>query len=102
MARPLREPSSTERLREANPHFEGEVGEIRPDGDVVLSDEAVADFHPPRCLVCASDLVKPDVVFFGESVPKPIKRNSVARGERQNNRQTMRRCRRWISHQSKR
>ena len=26
----------------------------------------------PRCLVCASDLVKPDVVFFGESVPKPL------------------------------
>jgi len=60
------------RLREANPHFQGGVGQIRPDGDVVLSDEAVADFHPPRCLVCASDLVKPDVVFFGESVPKPI------------------------------
>jgi NAD-dependent SIR2 family protein deacetylase len=60
------------RLREANPHFEGEVGEIRPDGDVVLPDEAVAGFHPPRCLVCGSDLVKPDVVFFGESVPKPI------------------------------
>jgi len=29
-------------------------------------------FHPPRCRVCASDLVKPDVVFFGESVPKPL------------------------------
>jgi len=32
----------------------------------------VAGFHPPRCLVCGSDLVKPDVVFFGESVPKPL------------------------------
>jgi NAD-dependent SIR2 family protein deacetylase len=60
------------RLREANPAFEGVMGEIRPDGDVVLPDEAVAGFHPPRCLVCASDLVKPDVVFFGESVPKPV------------------------------
>jgi len=60
------------RLREANPHFEGDVGETRPDGDVVLSDVVVAEFHPPRCLVCQSDLVKPDVVFFGESVPKPI------------------------------
>ena len=36
----------------------------------MLPDEAVAGFHPPRCLVCQSDLVKPDVVFFGESVPK--------------------------------
>jgi NAD-dependent SIR2 family protein deacetylase len=60
------------RLREANPHFEADVGEIRPDGDVVLPDEVVAGFHPPRCLVCQSDQVKPEVVFFGESVPKPL------------------------------
>jgi len=60
------------RLAEANPDFEAIAGEIRPDGDVVLPDEAVVGFHPPRCLVCRSDLVKPDVVFFGESVPKAI------------------------------
>ena len=58
------------RLLEANQRFEVTAGETRPDGDVVLSDEAVAGFHVPRCLVCQSDLVKPDVVFFGESVPK--------------------------------
>lgn len=60
------------RLTEANPHFEVTAGEIRPDGDVVVSDEAVAGFHAPRCLVCHSDLVKPEVVFFGESVPKTL------------------------------
>ena len=60
------------RLVEANPHFEGKVGVIRPDGDVVLEDAAVARFHLPRCLVCGSDLVKPDVVFFGESVSKTL------------------------------
>ena len=60
------------RLLEANPQFEGIAGEIRPDGDVVLSEEAVAGFHAPRCLVCQSDLLKPDVVFFGESVPKTL------------------------------
>jgi NAD-dependent SIR2 family protein deacetylase len=60
------------RLGEANPHFEVIVGEVRPDGDVLLADEAVADFCTPRCLVCQSDLLKPDVVFFGESVPKPL------------------------------
>jgi NAD-dependent SIR2 family protein deacetylase len=60
------------RLLEANPHFEVIAGEIRPDGDVVLSDEAVAGFHSPRCLVCQSDLLKPDVVFFGESVAKTL------------------------------
>ena len=46
------------RLQEANPHFEGMAGEIRPDGDVVLPDEAVDGFHSPRCLVCAS-VVRP-------------------------------------------
>jgi NAD-dependent SIR2 family protein deacetylase len=60
------------RLREANPAFEGLAGEIRPDGDVVLPEDAVEGFYPPQCLVCGSDLVKPDVVFFGESVPKPL------------------------------
>jgi len=60
------------RLLEANPRFEVTAGEIRPDGDVVLSDEAVAGFRVPHCLVCRSDLVKPDVVFFGESVPKTL------------------------------
>lgn len=60
------------RLVEANPQYEGNVVEIRPDGDVVLDDDAVARFHPPRCLVPASDLVKPDVVFFGESVSKTL------------------------------
>jgi NAD-dependent SIR2 family protein deacetylase len=60
------------RLREANPQFEIAAGEIRPDGDMVLPELAVAGFHPPRCLVCQSDLLKPEVVFFGESVPKSL------------------------------
>ena len=60
------------RLGEANPHFEVTAGEVRPDGDVLLAEETVSGFHPPRCLVCQSDLLKPDVVFFGESVPKPL------------------------------
>lgn len=43
--------------------------QIRPDGDVVLSAGAVADFRTPRCPQCAADTLKPDVVFFGGSVP---------------------------------
>lgn len=60
------------RLGEANPHFEVTAGEVRPDGDVLLAEETVSGFHPPRCLVCQSDLLKPDVVFFGESVSKTL------------------------------
>lgn len=44
--------------------------QIRPDGDVVLDDQLVAAFEVPRCPVCEGDRLKPDVVFFGGSVPK--------------------------------
>ena len=43
---------------------------VAPDGDFELADEAVARFVPPTCPVCDGAL-KPDVGFFGESVPKP-------------------------------
>jgi NAD-dependent SIR2 family protein deacetylase len=40
----------------------------RPDGDVELDD--TASFRVPGCTACGGAL-KPDVVFFGENVPKP-------------------------------
>ena len=57
-----------ERLGQANPGFtdRGFV-ELAPDGDAVLSD--VSGFHLVPCAVCGGAL-KPDVVFFGESVPR--------------------------------
>ncbi|NHA69476.1 NAD-dependent protein deacetylase 1 [Phycicoccus sp. CMS6Z-2] len=69
------------RMAEANPGFERLVrgesadgsrvsSQIRPDGDVVLPDEAVRGFRLPHCLVCGADTLKPDVVFFGGSVPR--------------------------------
>lgn len=42
--------------------------EVRPDGDVAL--EETADFVVPACRGCEG-ILKPDVVFFGENVPKP-------------------------------
>jgi NAD-dependent SIR2 family protein deacetylase len=59
------------RMRERNPNFHPGGREIRPDGDIELTEVDVAGFVVPRCLRCDSDLLKPDVVFFGESVPKP-------------------------------
>ena len=41
--------------------------ELRPDGDAVVSDWQ--DFVFPDCGVCGG-ILKPDVVFFGESVPR--------------------------------
>nr|WP_238329735.1 NAD-dependent protein deacetylase [Ornithinimicrobium humiphilum] len=61
-------------LTDANPGFDrlAGAGEVRPDGDVVLPEELVRTFRAPRCLVCGGDALKPDVVFFGGSVPKPV------------------------------
>lgn len=55
------------RLAEVNPGYESRVGDVAPDGDVVLA--ATADFRVAACKDCKGDL-KPDVVFFGENVPK--------------------------------
>jgi NAD-dependent SIR2 family protein deacetylase len=41
---------------------------INPDGDVDLPDQALDAFTPVDCLVC-DGVLKPDVVFFGETVP---------------------------------
>jgi NAD-dependent SIR2 family protein deacetylase len=59
-----------ERIRADNPDYGADTGEIRPDGDVTLDEVDVERFVVPRCLVCGEDTIKPDVVFFGESVPK--------------------------------
>ena len=43
---------------------------INPDGDVELSDDQLDGFVPVACRYCGADLLKPDVVFFGENVPR--------------------------------
>ncbi|MCX4744058.1 NAD-dependent protein deacetylase [Kitasatospora sp. NBC_01287] len=52
----------------------GPLGETsfraNPDGDVELPDELVAGFRIAPCEACGG-ILKPDVVFFGENVPKP-------------------------------
>jgi NAD-dependent SIR2 family protein deacetylase len=58
------------RLRAANPDFEGEATRINPDGDVELAEESVRDFNLVDCAACSSGILKPDVVFFGENVPR--------------------------------
>jgi NAD-dependent deacetylase sirtuin 4 len=41
-----------------------------PDGDAQLPAVATDDFRVPDCLSCGG-ILKPDVVFFGENVPRP-------------------------------
>ena len=44
---------------------------VAPDGDAELPPEATESFRVPACLDCAG-VLKPDVVFFGDNVPRPI------------------------------
>lgn len=60
------------RLQEANADWSARLGTtatpINPDGDVELPDEVLQSFRVVDCRMCGG-LLKPDVVFFGETVP---------------------------------
>jgi NAD-dependent SIR2 family protein deacetylase len=58
------------RMAEDNPGWldRHAAAPARPDGDV--ETDATTDFRVPRCLRCGG-VLKPDVVYFGENVPKP-------------------------------
>lgn len=56
------------RLEEANEGFDPVAAGINPDGDADLTDEQVGDFRVVPCAACGG-ILKPDVVFFGETVP---------------------------------
>jgi len=53
--------------------------EFTPDGDAEV--EATADFMIPDCPACRG-ILKPDVVFFGETVPSPRVLSTMAELER--------------------
>ncbi|NUP01359.1 MAG: NAD-dependent protein deacetylase [Nonomuraea sp.] len=56
------------RLGAANPRWAAD-GRINPDGDAALTDAQVAGFQVVDCVTCGG-LLKPDVIFFGENVPR--------------------------------
>lgn len=58
-----------ERLSRVNPGFGRKPVEFAPDGDAELGDAAISRFRVVGCLACGGPL-KPDVVFFGENVPR--------------------------------
>jgi NAD-dependent SIR2 family protein deacetylase len=60
-----------DRLRAANPGFGPRVDEVNPDGDAELPDEVLDGFAMVDCTACGAGPLKPDVVFFGETVPRP-------------------------------
>jgi NAD-dependent SIR2 family protein deacetylase len=67
-----------ERLQAANPTFGPRVEEVNPDGDAELPDELLDGFVMVDCLACGDGPLKPDVVFFGETVPRDRVERSFA------------------------
>ncbi|WP_368310476.1 NAD-dependent protein deacetylase [Luteibacter sp. CQ10] len=57
------------RLEASNPDWLALRATIAPDGDADLDGVDFSTFHIPDCLVCGG-ILKPDVVFFGENVPR--------------------------------
>lgn len=70
------------RLQAANPGYlekvELDPRAVNPDGDVELPNELVHQFEMVGCLRCGSLALKPDVVYFGESVPVQRKEKITA------------------------
>ncbi len=56
-------------LRHRNPEWAALEARPAPDGDADLDGLDFSGFDVPPCPVCGG-LLKPDVVFFGESVPR--------------------------------
>lgn len=57
------------RLADANPEWSGISVEAGPDGDADLEGRDFDRFRVPPCDACGG-ILKPDVVFFGENVPR--------------------------------
>ena len=61
--------SVQEWMSEANPGIANEAALAGPDGDAHVPERFRLEFCVPACPSCGG-LLKPDVVFFGDSVPK--------------------------------
>ncbi|WP_395398854.1 NAD-dependent protein deacetylase [Pseudoduganella sp. UC29_106] len=58
-----------QRLNALNPEFSNLLAHPLPDGDAQLEPDSLEDFHVPACEACGG-MLQPDVVFFGDNVPK--------------------------------
>lgn len=60
-----------ERLVALNPWWRADAAPVAPDGDADLPAAAIDRFQVADCGGCGG-VLKPDVVFFGGSVPRPV------------------------------
>jgi len=63
---------------------EREIAGLRenPDGDVDVDEDASRGFRVPVCPSCKIGILKPDVVFFGDSLPPERTERSMELGSR--------------------
>jgi NAD-dependent SIR2 family protein deacetylase len=59
-----------QRLLALNPTWVELYAAPAPDGDADLENQDFSHFVVPACPHCGTGLIKPDVVFFGETVPR--------------------------------
>ena len=57
------------KIFQENPNWSAKPEGMAPDADVFVAESAVRSFKTPHCDRCGG-ILKPDVVFFGDSVPK--------------------------------
>ncbi len=62
-------PEIQEQIFRENSGWVAQPQGFAPDADVFVDEELVKKFRPPMCQKCGG-VLKPDVVFFGDSVPK--------------------------------
>lgn len=65
------------RLEAGNPWLAGRAATPAPDGDADLDEADLERFETPACPACGG-ILKPDVVFFGDSVPRPRVEEALA------------------------
>ncbi|WP_110693003.1 NAD-dependent protein deacetylase [Salinicola halophyticus] len=58
-------------LARRNPEWLSLSAEVGPDGDADLDGYDFSTFEVPGCDRCRTGILKPDVVFFGDNVPRP-------------------------------
>ncbi|MBB3191983.1 NAD-dependent protein deacetylase [Halomonas cerina] len=64
-------------LEARNPTWLAARAEVGPDGDADLETN-FSTFRVPTCMRCGDGIWKPDVVFFGDSVPRAVVEDAFA------------------------
>jgi NAD-dependent SIR2 family protein deacetylase len=69
-----------QKLEALNPAWSALDAGRAPDGDADLDGKDFTSFEVPACLACGG-VMKPDVVFFGDAIPKERSRSALEQAE---------------------